>query len=195
MFEFHKNIFPTYINIAPTAPTQTMAQTRFFDDDARIAAALELQTQCGRYMLNAPGPGEDLPFMEDAHCRLQRWGANLDRFSLEVENELHGMNRPAVTKDAFVHVFENMPRATANGIGSAFASRYPTARPYTDESRSTHPAWAYRSMDDTRTFACPPFLNPQAPQATELQFPAHIQTRILEKDAYEGAASGAAGAR
>jgi hypothetical protein len=151
-----------------------MAQTRFFDDPARIAAYLEMQTQEGRYMLNAPANGENMPYLEDVHTRLQKWGANLDGRSLQIEDELHGMHRPVVSKDAFIHVFETMPREVAQRAGDIFAARYPSKRPYTDESRSSHPAWMYRSMDDTRTFDLPPFLNPQAPEATEIQFPYNV---------------------
>jgi hypothetical protein len=162
-----------------------MAQTRFFDDPARIAAYLEMQTQEGRYMLNAPANGESMPYLEDVHTRLQKWGANLDARSLQIEQELHGMYRPLVRKDAFVKVYENMPREDIKRAGDTFAARYSTVLPYTDESRSSHPAWMYRSMDDTRTFDVPPPLNPQTKEATEIQFPYNIQTRIMEKDTFE----------
>lgn len=169
-----------------------MAQTRFFDDPARIAAALELQTQLGRYVLNTPGWGEDLPYLEDVQMRLQRWGANLDQNSLQIEDDLRGMNRPLVSKDAFVHVYEPMDKSMADAAGATFAARYRTENPTIDETRATHPAWVYRSVEDKRTFEVPPFLNPQAERATEIGFPWNIQTRILEKDAYE-TRSGASG--
>jgi hypothetical protein len=162
-----------------------MAQTRFFDDPARIAANLELQTQAGRYMLNAPANGENMPYLEDVHTRLQHWGANLDARSLELENDLRGLYRPIISKDAFIHVYKNMPPEYSQRAGDIFAGRYQTEKPYTDESRASHPAWMYRSMDDKRTFDVPPPLNPQTREATEVSFQYNIQTRILEKDAFE----------
>lgn len=165
-----------------------MACTRFFDDTARIAAALEMQTQCGRYMLNVPGNGEFMPYAEDVHTRLQKWGANLDRNKMYLEDELQGRMRTAVSKDAFVdargrnNVYENMPASYVKYAGAAFDAKYPTAKPYTDESRTTHPAWTYRETTPDRWEA--PFINPQA--NVELRFPNNLQTRIISKDEYQG---------
>jgi hypothetical protein len=155
-----------------------MASTRFYDDYARIGAALELQTQAGRYALNTPGNGLSMPYQEDVHYRLQRWGANLDRNQIDLENDLQGKNRPLVSKDAFVRVYHNMPPEYAKSAGAAFARKFPTAVPYTDESRATHPAWTYREASMDRWEA--PFINPQA--NVELRFPNNLQTRIIEKD-------------
>jgi hypothetical protein len=158
-----------------------MATTRFYDDPERIAAFLELQTNAGRYALNAPANGCQMPYQEDVHMRLQRWGANLDKNAILLENELRGMNRPVVPKDAFIHVYQNMPREYADAAGNAFAAKYPTATPRTDESRATCPAWMFRDAEQNRWEA--PFLNPQA--NIERVFPHNIQTRILEKDMFE----------
>lgn len=159
-----------------------MASTRFYDDPARIAAFLELQTNAGRYALNVPGNagGEYMPYQEDVHIRLQRWGANLDRNNLMIEDELRGMNRPLVPKDAFVHVYEKLPEAAIYDAGMKFAQKYPTANPTTDETRATHPAWMIREAKQSRWET--PFINPQA--NVELRFNNNIQTRILEKDTY-----------
>jgi hypothetical protein len=155
-----------------------MASTRFFHDPARVAAVLELQTQCGRYALNVPGNGVYMPYQEDVHTRLSKWGANLDRNQIDLENDLIGLNRPPVSKDAFVRVYHNMPAAYAKSAGEAFAAKYSTTTPYTDESRATHPAWSYREASLERWET--PFINPQA--NVELQFPNNIQTRIIEKN-------------
>ena len=48
-----------------------MAFTRFHDDPARIAKQLEIETFAGRYQLDRPGPGVNLPYYEDTHHRLQ----------------------------------------------------------------------------------------------------------------------------
>lgn len=164
-----------------------MACTRFFDDTARIGAALEMQTQCGRYMLNVPGNGEYMPYAEDVHNRLQKWGANLDRNKIYLEDELQGRSRSFVSKDAFIdihgrnNVYEKMPDSYAKHVGSAFSAKYPTALPYTDESRTTHPAWTYREYTPDRWEA--PFINPQA--NIELRFPNNLQTRIISKDEFQ----------
>ena len=51
-----------------------MAFTRFYDDPLRISKRLEESTFAGRYQLDMPGPGVDMPFEEDPHARLQKWG-------------------------------------------------------------------------------------------------------------------------
>jgi hypothetical protein len=70
-----------------------MAFSRFHDDPARIKQQLEQDTFPGRYQLNTPGPGDNLPFWEDPNIRLQRWGANLKTNTTDFESELRGMTR------------------------------------------------------------------------------------------------------
>lgn len=155
-----------------------MANTRFFDDYARIGANLELQTQSGRYMLNVPGNGINMAYNEDVHTRMQKWGANLDRNKIYLEDELMGRTKPLVSKDALVNVYENIPKSYIKYVGDAFKQKYPTQTPYTDESRVTHPAWTYREHNNNRWET--PFINPQA--NIEIIFPYNLQTRILAKD-------------
>ena len=70
-----------------------MAFTRFYDDSYRIEKRLDLSTFEGRYQLDRPGPGLDLPFMEDPQLRLQRFGANIHSNSVNLESDLRGMTR------------------------------------------------------------------------------------------------------
>ena len=45
-------------------------------------------TGTGRYMLNVPGNGSKPCFMEDPFCRLQKWGANLQTNSINLESDV-----------------------------------------------------------------------------------------------------------
>ena len=54
-----------------------MAFTRFHDDPIRIQKQLDESTFSGRYMLNTPGQGIDMPYHNETQMRLQRWGANI----------------------------------------------------------------------------------------------------------------------
>ena len=54
-----------------------MSFTRFHDDPNRIKKQIDESSFAGRYMLNTPGQGMNLPFSEDPQIRLQKWGANL----------------------------------------------------------------------------------------------------------------------
>ena len=62
-----------------------MSFTRFHDDDLRIEKQLEQQTFIGRYQLDVPGPGATMPFQDDAQLRMQKWGANLQTNSVNLD--------------------------------------------------------------------------------------------------------------
>jgi len=151
-----------------------MAFTRFHDDPIRIEKQLDIQTYLGRYQLDRPGQGVDLPFLEDPQVRLQGWGANLRRNTVNLESDLLGLtrklNRDYVNKNNYLENSVLAEKVT-----------YRDQNPYVDESRASHPAWLYRDLEQTRWER--PFINPQV--NIEKPFHHNIQTRILEKDNYE----------
>lgn len=112
-----------------------MAFTRYHDDPLRIMKQLQESTDQGRYTLNVPGNGTNVPFVNDPHVRLQKWGANRhDRF-VQVESELWGMQQ-TLTRDCTPSVEVN-----------AYPRRYPTQKKeVTMESRFLTPAWEVRSV-------------------------------------------------
>jgi len=69
-----------------------MSFTRFHDDPCRIKKQLQQTTDPGRYMLDAPGNGINPCFMEDPFIRMQKWGANLQTNTINVESALLGIN-------------------------------------------------------------------------------------------------------
>ena len=64
-----------------------MSFTRFHDDPNRIKKQVNESSFAGRYALNTPGQGIDLPFSEDPQMRLQRWGANLRDNTVALESD------------------------------------------------------------------------------------------------------------
>jgi hypothetical protein len=150
-----------------------MSFTRFHDDPARIQKQLAESTFLGRYQLDTPGQGVDLPFMEDPHLRLQKWGANLRTNGVNLESDLLGMTR-RVNRD-FIDENNHLTYAVP-----AERRNFRNADPFIEESRASQPAWTYRDLEQTRWET--PFLNPQA--NLEKKFHDNIQTRILEKDSY-----------
>ena len=150
-----------------------MAFTRFHDDPYRIKKQLEESSFAGRYHLNVPGPGLDLPFMEDPQIRLQRWGANVRTNTVNLESDLFGITR-LLNRD-----LEGINEYTNSSV-STKPITYRDAKPIVDESRATHPAWMYRDIDYNRWES--PHINPQ--NGLEKPFNENIQTRILEKDNY-----------
>jgi len=150
-----------------------MAFTRFHDDPVRIAKRLEESTFTARYQLDCPGPGINLAYESDPHHRLQKWGANVQTNTVNLESDLRGLTRP-LNRD---HMENNNYQSHAVHT-SDMTNTYPIANPYVDESRASHPAWMYRTVEQSRWET--PFLDPQA--NLEKPFHSNIQTRILEKD-------------
>ena len=70
-----------------------MAFTRNMYDDKSTTEMLREQTHTNRYMLDVPGPGNNLLFMEDPFIRMQKWGGNLMTNIVSVEGDLFGLTR------------------------------------------------------------------------------------------------------
>ena len=150
-----------------------MSFTRIHDDPVRIAKQLEEWTFQGRYQLDRPGQGDQLPFSEDVHVRLQGWGANLRTNTIGLENDLLGLTRRLGRDNVAQNDFTKFAE-------SSTLPSYTAAQPFVEESRASHPAWMYRDQEHPRWEF--PWINPQA--HVEKQFHDNIQTRILEKDNY-----------
>ena len=149
-----------------------MSFTRFHDDKHRIKKQVEESIYAGDYMINAPGPGVDLPFMEDSQIRLQKWGANLRTNTVNLENDLKGLTR-TLNRDELTHEY------TRTAVPSRTV-QYKHENPFIDESRASHPAWVLRDLEQNRWEH--PLLNPQ--DKLTLNMPTQLQSRILEKDFY-----------
>jgi hypothetical protein len=148
-----------------------MAFTRYHDDQARIKKGLDISTFSGRYALDAPGPGTQLPYLEDSQIRLQRWGANMWSDSTNLESEFRGLGRP-LNHD--VKTYKETP------ICQGYQISFPSSDAHVDESRASHPAWMFRDLEQTRWEV--PLINPQAHALSPFEQP--VQTRILAKDNY-----------
>jgi hypothetical protein len=149
-----------------------MACTRFKYDDARTKKALQQSTDPGRWIINVPGNGSDMCYMEDPQIIIQKWGANLRTNTINLESDLKCVNRhisrDCLGKDNYTNY--NVPNQAIN---------YPTCTDLTtSQSRATNPAWWYRDLEQV-DWGYPP-LNPQV--NTCLPFQSNLSTRILEKD-------------
>ena len=97
-------------------------------------------TDIGRYMINQPGPGAEVGFVEDPHIRLQGWGANLRTNTINAESDLLGLTR-SLTKD-----FKNLNQYDKMSVDTR-EKKYATITPTTEESRAIMPPW---QVIDTR---------------------------------------------
>lgn len=149
-----------------------MSFTRFHDDPARISKGLEQSTFAGRYQLDTPGPGVNLPYIVDPQLRIQKWGANMVSDSTNLESELFCLGRHLSHDYSRTYQQDNLFR------GSAPA--YSINNDHVLESRASHPAWTFRDLEQSRWET--PFINPVA--HLDKEFPDNIQTRILVKDSY-----------
>jgi hypothetical protein len=148
-----------------------MAFTRFHDDPYRIQMQVENASFQGRYMLDTPGAGLNLPFEEDPQIRLQKWGANLQKGAVNIESDLRGLTRPLNRDHVNMNIFQEK---SLPGTIQSFS----TATPFVEESRASHPAWTYKDLEQNRWEH--PWLNPL--NGLDMGFQSNIQTRILEKD-------------
>jgi hypothetical protein len=148
-----------------------MAFTRFHDDPSRIYKQSQISSYSGRYFLDTPGQGIDLPFVEDPNIRMQVWGANLRNNTTNLESDLRGLTRK-INRD-YVEENDYKQHAVYSSPNS-----YRNDEPFVEESRATHPAWMYKDLEQPRWES--PFLNPL--NGLEKGFRENIQTRILEKD-------------
>lgn len=146
--------------------------TNIRSDNARIKKNLEISTYTGRYMLDVPGQGLDLPFMEDTQIRMQYWGANLKTCRVDLEGELFSINRK-ISRD-----YNDQDEYKKFIVDSNPIQSFSTKNPFVEESRSSHPVFVYRELETNRWET--PWINPQA--NLEKPFHDNIQTRILEKD-------------
>ena len=150
-----------------------MAFTRFHDDPNRIKKQVMESSFTGRYMLNVPGQGTDLPFIEDPHIRLQHWGANLRYNTVNLESDLRGLTRPLNRDNADLNEYKQFAKEPS-------AVTYKKSDPFVQETRASHPAWMYKDLEQTRWET--PLLNPH--NGLEKGFLENLQTRNLEKDNY-----------
>jgi hypothetical protein len=146
-----------------------MAFTRYHDDQARIYKGLQQSTFACQYALDTPGPGIQMPYLEDSQIRLQSWGANMWSDSTNLESELRGLGK---TLNHDVKTYKE------TAIHTGYQIYYPSSDVHVDESRASHPAWMYRDLEQTRWEV--PLINPQAHAMKPFDEP--IQSRILAKD-------------
>jgi hypothetical protein len=147
-----------------------MAFTRFSSDKDVIQKKLCESTFSGIYHLNTPGNGLNVPYIDDTHIRLQKWGANLHERSFNVENELRGATRK-LSSD--YQVYNKKPIESYKKI-------YNDKSFQVDESRASCPAWLFRDMTQHR----PHILDKNPQYNLFFSFDNNQSTRMLEKDYY-----------
>jgi hypothetical protein len=150
-----------------------MSFTRLYDEPCRIKKNIQQSTGPGRHILNVPGTGTTPCFMEDPYMRMEKWGSNLMTNSINLESDLRGLTRNLNRDNITLNEYKSK-KITGNKIN------YPTKTAFTDQSRTTHPAWTTRDLEQVNWSFLP--LDPQ--KNTCVPFENNLSTRILEKDYY-----------
>lgn len=151
-----------------------MAFTRFNYDEIRTKKKLQESTDPGRYILDVPGPGASVDYVNDPHVRLTHWGANLRSNTVEMDSDLKGLTRTLNRDNLKQNDYKNK---------SAYTTKihYGTnEKLHIDQSRASHPAWVYKGQR-RQTWSYLP-LNPQ--EHVCIPFQNNLSSRILEKDYY-----------
>ena len=148
-----------------------MSFTRFRDDPARIEDELFQLTKTGRYQIDKPGPGENLPYIDEPQMRLDSWGANLSTEKTNLESDLRGLtrklNRDLLEENNYM-----------NYKSKSIPLSYRKVESFIEESRASHPAWMYKDLEQSRWEM--PLINPQS--NVEIPFHNNVNSRITTKD-------------
>ena len=111
-----------------------MAFTRFSYDVDRTKKQLQQSTDPGRFIINVPGPGESVTFMDDPHYRLTKWGGNIRTNTVNLESDLRGLTRN-LNRD---HLDQN--NYEKRSVITSATHHKICDKSYTDQSRASHPA-------------------------------------------------------
>ena len=111
--------------------------------------------------------------MEDPFIRLQKWGANLQTNTINLESDLLNLTR-TLNNDCLEKNNYEVHAAKSKQID------YPTCLPTTEQPRATNPAWTARDLEQVQWGILP--LNPQ--ENVCFHFENNLNTRLLERDSY-----------
>ena len=154
-----------------------MAFTRFNYDKGRTQKNIQQATGPGRYILNVPGIGDKPAVFNDPQLRMQKWGGNLrgvyNGHPIDIDSDLKNVGKK-------LSKF-NCKEKSYNQSIKTFTNSYPISnKSLTDQSRTTHPSWLYRDLEQNHMY--PLLLDPQ--ENVCKHFHNNINTRLLERDTY-----------
>ena len=153
-----------------------MAFTRFNYDKCRVEKNLEQATGPGRYTLNVPGnDGHEPKLFNDPQLRLQKWGGNLmgvyNGHPIDIDSDLKNINRK-------LYKYCKNDSYPKKSVRTYRVNYEKTNKVITDQSRTTHPSWLYRDLEQNHMY--PLHNDPQ--ENVCMHFHNNINTRLLERD-------------
>ena len=151
-----------------------MALTSIKNDNARVEKQLQEMTGLGRYILQVPGPGTNVPFFEDPHIRLQSFGANMKTNAINLESDLRGLTRH-LNKD---NIKDNNYN---NNTYDSYDIKYESMEPFVEESRAIMPAWTLLGKESNRWN----YLHTNPQNNVFKHFQDNISSRLEQKDNFK----------
>lgn len=154
-----------------------MAFTRFHDDPSRVIKSNLETSSINDYMFNIPSNTNNKNvYIDDPHIRLQKNGNSQYSNLVGLEGELRYSNQ-GLTRD---YIQSQYNRRTINH-NSRKLEISNLNNGITDESRSTHPAWTFRTLQQYR----PEHLFEDPQKNFALKFENNVDTNIETKDNYK----------
>ncbi len=155
-----------------------MAFTRYNYDSCRVEKHLQQATGPGRYILNVPGNDGDKPqVFNDPQLRMQKWGGNLrgvyNGHPIDIDSDLKNVGRK-------LSKYCDEQKFPSGKVKSYKIDYKLNNTSLTDQSRTTHPSWLYRDLEQNHRY--PLYLDPQ--ENVFKKFHNNINTRLLESDSY-----------
>ena len=154
-----------------------MAFTRFHDDTSRILKTnIETASMCN-YTFNVPSnTNTKNVYIDDPHIRMQKSGSTQYSRMVDLEGQLKQMDR-GYSRD-FIDNQYNTKNPIYHGLRQI--PIYQLNKSVTDETRSTHPSWTYRSLPQHRS----DFLFEDPQKHCSMKFENNVDTNIMTKDNY-----------
>jgi hypothetical protein len=146
-----------------------MTSTRISNDKLRIYKNLQQSTDVGKHVLNVPGNGLDIPFINDPHVRMQLWGANHANDIITIENSLKGIDRQ-LSRDC--SEYTKPSTKTMKYSNNSFNIM---------NSFISQPAWELRDKESLRELGYPENKNEHH---IFIPFNNNLGTRMFEKDIF-----------
>ena len=154
-----------------------MSFTRFHDDPSRILKTnIETTSMCN-YTFNVPSnTNTSNVYIDDPHIRMQKSGGAQYSRMVDLEGQLKQMDR-SNTRDFIEDQYK-----TKNNVDHKLRKIpiYELNKSITDETRSTHPSWIYRPLQQYR----PDFLFEDPQKNYLMNFENNVNTNIITKDNY-----------
>lgn len=161
-----------------------MSNTRIGNDPCRIITNNEQSTNPGRWVVDVPGPGKNLPYMMDPQILAQNWAGNTWSNAVELQDKVmrgrESTPRDCISKSNYINKhYVNVELNEKVPNGSAPIQSTSSRSLTTEQSRAICPAWTTRGIDSKM------WINPLTPSIRSNPFTPTVDCRDMSKKEWE----------